>query len=179
MRDHPRRLVLTALGLGVWMLTGSVGAFAMAAFEARVVGVVDGDTVDVLRADRHTERVRLQGIDAPERGQPYGTRAKQALADLVVGHPMTVLPTGRDRARRLLADLQLPDGWSTRAKLVRVGMAWLFRKYSQDAALAALEAEARAARRGLWADPRPVPRWEWRNGLGRVTRPTPLPSATP
>jgi endonuclease YncB( thermonuclease family) len=156
-----RRLALMVLGAGLGVGIGPpLGvAFTMAAFEARVVGVVDGDTVDVLRIDRHKERVRLQGIDAPEPGQPYGTQAKQALAGLVVGSPVTVLPTGRDRAGRLLADLQLSDGRSVRAELVQQGMAWLLRK---DPPLAALEAAAREARRGLWADRRPVPPWEWR-----------------
>jgi endonuclease YncB( thermonuclease family) len=168
--DPVRARVATArrafVGLLVGLLVGTMPtlglAFTMAAFEARVVGIVDGDKLDVLRTDRHAERVRLQGIDAPERGQPYGIQAKQALAELVAGATVTVLPAGRDRAGRLLADLQLPDGRSVTAELVRQGMAWLFRKYSQDPTLAALEAEARGARRGLWEDRRPVPPWEWR-----------------
>lgn len=139
-------------------------------FTARVIGVADGDTLTVLRAGRG-EVVRLRGIDAPERGQPWGERAKQYVAALAFGQVVAVEAGGRDRYGRLLAEVRLPDGRSLNQELVRAGYAWWFRRYSTDGRLAALEAEARAVRAGLWADSRPVPPWEWRRMTPKAGRP--------
>jgi endonuclease YncB( thermonuclease family) len=143
------------------MLALTTTAAAAAPFSARVVAVTDGDTLKVLR-DGRVEVVRLQGIDAPETGQAYGTRAKQVAAQLAFSQTVTVHPTGRDRNGRLLAEITLPNGRSLNQAMVRAGYAWWFRRYSTDARLAAAEAEARGAQVGLWADPRPMPPWEWR-----------------
>jgi endonuclease YncB( thermonuclease family) len=130
-------------------------------FTGRVVGVTDGDTLRVLHA-RHPETVRLVGVDAPEKRQAYGERAKRFAADLAFDRTVTVRASGRDRNGRLLGEVVLPDGRSLNQELVRAGYAWWFRKYSRDARLARLEEEARASRRGLWADPAPQAPWEYR-----------------
>jgi micrococcal nuclease len=141
---------------------------------ARVIGVIDGDTLTPVRTGR-PEVIRLRGIDAPERGQPWGERAKQYAAALAFGQVVAVEAAGRDRYGRLLAEVRLPDGRSLNQELVRAGYAWWFRRYSTDVRLAALEAEARAARRGLWVDHDPRPPWDYRqrrNGLpGRSSGP--------
>jgi micrococcal nuclease len=151
------------------LLTGSVSAET---FTARVIGVTDGDTLTVLRVGR-SEVIRLRGIDAPERGQAYGERAKQYAAALAFGKLVAVEAAGRDRYGRLLAEVHLPDGRSLNQELVRAGYAWWFRRYSIDRTLVALESEARAARVGLWADRLPVPPWEWRRmtQASRLVRP--------
>src|SRR5439155_2794891 len=141
-------------------------AFTMSAFQGKVVGVADGDTITVLRDDKITFRIRLLGIDAPEKGQPFGTRAKEYASELVFGKIVTVEPTDKDQYGRVVADVILPDGRSLNREMVRAGLAWWYRRYSNDPELAGLEAEARAARRGLWADPHPVPPWEWRRARG-------------
>ena len=141
-------------------------AFTMAAFRGKVVGVADGDTITALRDDKTTSRIRLHGIDAPEKGQPFGNRAKQYASELTFGNIVTVEPTDRDQYGRIVADVRLPDGRSLNREMVRAGLAWWYRRYSHDPELARLEAEARAARRGLWADPHPVPPWEWRRARG-------------
>lgn len=130
-------------------------------FTGRVIGVADGDTIRILRIGR-PEVIRLRGIDAPERGQPYDERARQHAAALAFGKIVTVEVAGRDRHGRLLAEVRLADARSLNRELVRAGLAWWFRRYSRDPILAALEAEARAARRGLWADPHPVSPWDYR-----------------
>jgi endonuclease YncB( thermonuclease family) len=159
-----------AAGLVLGLLAGAVRAEP---FTGRVVAVTDGDTLKVLHG-RRVEVVRLQGIDAPERRQAHGTRARQFAAGLAHGRPVTVLDRGRDRNGRLLAEVVLPDGRSLNQELVRAGYAWWFRRYSADVRLARLEDDARAARRGLWADARPVPPWEWRTAAGgRPPRPPP------
>jgi micrococcal nuclease len=139
-----------------------VGAARVDEFSGRVLGVVDGDTMTVLRDNRATT-VRLVGIDAPEKGQPYGQRAKQFAASLAFGQTVTVRVSGHDRYMRTLGEVILPDGRSLNQELVRAGFAWWFRKYSRDLTLAHLEEEAREGRRGLWADPSPEPPWTYRS----------------
>ena len=150
------------LSVGLAVVIGVVATSALAeTFSGKVVGVVDGDTIDVLHAGR-AERVRLIGIDCPEKRQAFGQRAKQATSDLAFGTVVTVAAPRRDRYGRLLGDVMLPDGTNLNRELVRRGMAWWYRKYSTDRRLEATEAAARQARRGLWADANPIPPWEWR-----------------
>ena len=145
--------------LALWaLLTGPAAADE---FTGRVVGVTDGDTIKVLRAN-HSETVRLLGVDAPEKRQAYGDRAKRFTADLVFDRTVTVRTTGRDRNGRLLGEVILPDGRSLNQELVRAGYAWWFRKYSRDGRLARLEEEARQGRRGLWAAEAPQAPWDYR-----------------
>lgn len=130
-------------------------------FVGRVVGVSDGDTIEVLRAGRAV-RVRLHGIDCPESRQAYGTRAKQFTAQLVFGKTVAVQVHGTDQYGRILGEVILPDGRSLNRELVRNGYAWWYRRYSNDLVLQQLEQEARRERRGLWQDRNPVPPWEFR-----------------
>jgi micrococcal nuclease len=137
-------------------------------FTGRVVGVTDGDTITVLH-DNHPATVRLVGIDAPEKGQAYGQRAKQFAALLAFDQTVTVRVSGHDRYARLLGEVILPGGRSLNQELVRAGFAWWFRKYSRDLTLAHLEQEAREARRGLWADPSPEAPWAYRSHHASLT----------
>lgn len=130
-------------------------------FTGRVVGVSDGDTIEVLRAGRAV-RVRLQGIDCPESHQAYGTRAKQFTAELVFGKTVAVQVHGTDQYGRILGEVILPDGRSLNRELVRNGYAWWYRRYPGDPVLPQLEEEARRERRGLWRDRHPIPPWEFR-----------------
>jgi endonuclease YncB( thermonuclease family) len=131
-------------------------------FTGRVVGISDGDTLTVLKG--HTLiKVRLHGVDAPEAGQDFGSRAKQAASGLAFGKEVTVHPVDTDRYGRTVAVVVLPDGRNLNHELVKAGMAWVYTKYARgDAVLARLEAEARAARRGLWSQASPIPPWDWR-----------------
>jgi endonuclease YncB( thermonuclease family) len=136
-------------------------------YPARVIGIADGDTVTVLTADKTQHRIRLWGIDAPETGQDFGSRAKQAASELAFGKQVTVRPRDTDRYGRTVAEVILADGRSMNREMVRQGMAWWFRRYApRDAELARLEDQAKAARVGLWSQPNPVPPWEWRRGEG-------------
>jgi micrococcal nuclease len=156
-RVLPRLVALIALACA--------SAAHAADFPGKVVGVSDGDTLTVLRADRTPVKVRLYGIDAPETGQDFGSRAKHAGSDLAFGKVVTVRPVDTDRYGRTVAEVILPDGRSLNREMVRQGMAWWFRKYAPaDRDLSALEAEARAAHRGLWGQPNPTPPWDWRRG---------------
>lgn len=148
--------------LRIGLLTVIIAGFAMAGdFSGRVVGVLDGDTITVL-VGREQRRVRLAGVDAPEKGQAFGQRSKQALSQMIFGREVTVVSTGRDRYERTLGIVQLMDGSSVNERLVENGWAWHYTRYSNDRRLSELETRARAARRGLWADPSPVAPWDFR-----------------
>ena len=116
----------------------------------KVVAITDGDTVKVLRDGRDQVKIRIAEIDTPERRQPWGTRAKQAMAALVHGQRVEVEPVTIDRYGRTIARLRV-DGLDVGRELVRQGDAWVYRKYSKDPTLLVLEAEARAAGRGCGA----------------------------
>ena len=131
-------------------------------FNWPVVEILDGDTIEVLH-NQHPERIRLSGIDCPEKGQAFGHEAKEAASALVFGKEVTLQTYGHDKYRRTLADVFLPDGTNVNHALVKDGWCWWYRKYAPgDTVLETLETEAREAKRGLWADPQPVPPWEWR-----------------
>jgi len=129
----------------------------------KVVSVHDGDTLTVLDATNAQRKVRLKGIDAPERGQPFGNVARDRLAALTMGKAVAVIGGKRDKYGRTLARVEI-EGQDAGHRLVSEGLAWHYVRYSEDARLAAAEREARAARRGLWRDPAPVAPWEWRAG---------------
>ena len=143
-----------------------------ASFAARVVGVADGDTITVLH-DQKPIRIRLAGVDAPERRQAWGNRARQFTAAACFNRTVTVHERDRDQFGRVVADIILPDGQNLGDALVANGLAWHYRRYSSSMRLAALEHKARDARRGLWAEPNPVPPWEFR----RTARNPPRTSA--
>jgi endonuclease YncB( thermonuclease family) len=127
----------------------------------RVVSVHDGDTLTALDAGNVQHKVRLAGIDAPEIGQPFGTASRDGLRALVLRKSATIHGDERDRYGRVVARLEI-EGRDVNRQMVLDGMAWHFKRYSDDASLAAAECEAREARRGLWGDREPVPPWKWR-----------------
>jgi micrococcal nuclease len=147
----------------VWLLLVVLPVLVHAEqFTGKVVGISDGDTISVLHEGKAV-KVRLHGIDTPEKAQAFGTRAQQFTGELVFQHEVTVVVRDTDRYGRIVGEVRLPDGRSLNQELVRAGMAWWYRQYApHDTTLAQLEADARVAKRGLWADAHPVPPWEWR-----------------
>ncbi len=127
----------------------------------KVVKVTDGDTITVLDADKVQHKIRLEGIDAPESKQAFGTRSKEHLGDKVAGKEVTVQWEERDRYKRILGDVFIEDRHINR-EMVKDGFAWHFKRYSKSKELADAETEAREAKRGLWADKSPIPPWEFR-----------------
>ena len=129
-------------------------------FRAVVEHVDDGDTFSV-RAGTRTFRIRLSGVDAPEIGQQSGIESRNRLRALIFDRTIDVQPVGVDQYGRLLA-CPIVDGQNLCETMVAEGWAWHYRQYSSDARLAALERQAREARRGLWSGPDPRPPWERR-----------------
>ena len=146
-----------------------VTATAAADFRGKVVGVTDGDTVTVLRY-REQVKIRLTEIDAPERKQPFGERSRQSLAELVFRKEVLVIDQGTDRYGRTLGRLKL-GSMDANEEQLRRGMAWVYDKYVVDRALYRIQDEAKRQRKGLWADPKPVPPWDWRR-VKRRSKPT-------
>ncbi len=149
----------SAVGLVLCLVASPVLA---ADFTGKAVGVLDGDTIDVLH-NGLPERIRLNGIDCPEKAQPYGRRAKEATSDVAFGRDVTVKSYGLDRYGRTIGDVILPSGQVLNQDLVRTGMCWWYGKYApNNATLQNLEAYARATKVGLWRDPNPIPPWVFR-----------------
>lgn len=128
--------------------------------EGEVVGITDGDTIRVMM-DGQPVRVRLSGIDAPEKAQPFGQAAKNALSDAVFGKRVRLGIHGQDRYGRRLADVFAGGDWIN-LRMVREGFAWRYTAYTHDQRLIEAEVTARVGHFGLWTDPSPVPPWEWR-----------------
>ena len=156
-------LALRASALALLLcLVCAASAFAEE-LRGRVVGITDGDTLTLLESGNRQVKVRLAEIDTPERRQPYGDRARQALSDLAFGKAARVAVVDTDRYGRTVGRVRV-DGHDVNAEMVRLGAAWVYRQYSHDPELLVLEDAARAARRGLWALPEAdrMPPWEWR-----------------
>jgi endonuclease YncB( thermonuclease family) len=131
----------------------------------KVIGVSDGDTIKVLTANKQSFKVRLAEIDTPEKAQPFGQKAKQALSDAVYGKQITLDIETTDRYGRKVAQVYTNDNWINGA-LVLSGYAWVYRQYAKSnrEKLLNFERQAKAAKRGLWSLPenQRVPPWEWR-----------------
>jgi micrococcal nuclease len=125
------------------------------------VGVHDGDSITLLTSDKKQIKIRLEGIDAPELGQPFGKEAKKAMSDLVFGKHVVIHDHGLDIYKRTLGRV-ICEGLDVNLEMVKQGMAWRFRRYNNELSMRQAEAGAREAKRGLWADKGPVPPWEWR-----------------
>lgn len=136
-------------------------------YVGRVVRVADGDTITVLDQGHTQHKVRLAGIDAPEKKQPFGQASRRHLAILVADRTVTIETTKRDRYRREVGKV-LVDGRDVNLGQVEAGLAWHYKQYAHEQsvadrqAYAAAEEAARQARRGLWSDVYPVPPWEYR-----------------
>jgi micrococcal nuclease len=127
----------------------------------KVIGIIDGDTYDIL-VNMRPVRVRMYAIDAPERGMPYNKVAKKYLSDMIFGKMVTIKQTDTDKNGRIVAKTYLPDGREASTEMLKAGFAWHFKKYDNNPTLAQLEINARKNKLGLWADNEPIAPWEVR-----------------
>lgn len=125
-----------------------------------VIGVTDGDTIKILRG-RRPVKVRLGNIDAPEQRQPFGARSRQSLAALCFGKDAQLKVQNTDRYGRLVA-LVSCNGVDVNRAQVQRGLAWVYPHYNKDRMLPFIQAEAQAARRGLWREGDATPPWQFR-----------------
>lgn len=129
--------------------------------DGKVIKIADGDTFTMLFDNGFEVRVRLNGIDSPEKKQAFSKRAKQALSDMIFSKNVRVYYSSKDRYGRVLGEVVV-DSLNVNQEMVKQGMAWHFKRYSDDEILAQLEMEARKNRVGLWVDANAVAPWEFR-----------------
>lgn len=154
---YPSGLAIVVLVI-ILVLPSLAGAIEIV---GRVVKILDGDTIIVLHRGQAME-VRLKGIDCPEWNQPFGDEAIGYITRQALGKQVVVRIPGRDHWQRFLGEVILPDGRNLNRDMVRVGLAWSYRRYLTDERLIHLEIQARAENRGLWAGKEPVPPWIFR-----------------
>ena len=168
------------------LLIGFCAGAGAETFSAKVIAVIDGDTVIVQHANRKTT-LRLAGIDAPEKAQPWGSESRGALSQLVMHKDVRVTTKTVDDYGRVVAMLEV-GGLNGTARInvneaqLRSGMAWEYSRYHADKMLIALQAEAQRARLGLWRQAHPQPPWEFRKGqagLGAGAATSPPAAANP
>lgn len=137
----------------------------------KVVGVSDGDTITVLDGDYQQYKIRLAGIDAPEKSQAFGNRSKEHLSDLVFGKSVSVDWSKKDRYGRTIGKV-LVSGTDANLQQVRAGLAWHYKAYEKEQSAidrisyVQAESDARNRRSGLWADAHPIPPWDYRHRTG-------------
>lgn len=131
--------------------------------EGKIIGILDGDTYDILMLGNETVRVRMEGIDAPEKGMPFYKASKKYLANLCFGKQVRLKISGKDNHDRTLAFSYLQDGTELSHEMLKAGLAWHFKKYNSDADLAQLENEARNLKIGIWSIDNPMTPWDNRS----------------
>jgi micrococcal nuclease len=120
--------------------------------QGEVVKIIDGDTYDLLINSNATVRIRMEGIDAPEKGMPYYKVSKNYLGELCFRKNVRIVKTNTDKFGRSVAKTYLEDGREVGEEMIKAGMAWHFKKYSSDSVLANLEDDAKTKKIGLWKD---------------------------
>lgn len=148
--------------------------------QGKVVGISDGDTITVLDSSKTQHKIRLAGIDAPEKSQAYGERSKQYLSDQVLGRSVTVDWNKTDKYGRTIGKV-IVNGQDANLKQVQAGLAWHYKQYEKEQSAsdrslyAHAETDARARHIGLWHDATPIPPWDFRHGARVSSSPTPTP----
>lgn len=130
------------------------------------VKISDGDTFTLLTPGKAQVKIRLSGIDAPEKGQDYWIVSRDFLGKMLSGQLLRVRITGKDKYGRLIGDVYAGKLW-VNSEMIEAGLAWHFLKYSSNPDLAKAEASARAHHAGLWKQPSPTPPWDYRSNRKR------------
>lgn len=152
---RPAAIVLLTVSVLAGLFFRQPLAVSSRPFACRVIGISDGDTFACLKEGEDKIFIRLSGIDAPERRQPYGKKAKQYLSGQIHGKTVSVVSHGQDRYGRALGTVFLGRA-NINLKMVRSGYAWVYREYTDDAGLIGAEEAAKSVKAGLWADPHPI-----------------------
>lgn len=126
----------------------------------KVIKIIDGDTYDILLEGNKQIRIRMEGIDAPEKGMPYYKVAKNYLKEMCITQQVKVVVTGSDNQDRKIAYTYLNDGRELSREMLKAGLAWHFIKYNTDKDLAAIQSEAQNRKIGIWSQQNPMSPWE-------------------
>ena len=131
-------------------------------FRVKVVGVSDGDTFTAINNDNLQLRIRVYGIDTPEKNQDFRGRSRQTLASYIFGKNITINVQSQDAWGRYIAYVYTPDGSDVSLMMLQNGMAWHFKKYDSTEKYSKAELNAKNQRLGLWSRPNPIAPWEFR-----------------
>jgi len=153
-------------------LSGFVACTEAGEFTATQVRIFDGDSFVAKKSNGAEVEIRLFGIDAPERNQPWSRKSRDALRDLLQGTGFSVRTVAIDAYERTVAIVTLPDGRQVNSAMIEAGHAWVYRRYTDDPAMIALEDQAKVENRGLWglAPKERVPPWQWRDQKRKSSR---------
>lgn len=156
-------------------------ASAQRAIVGKVVGISDGDTITVLDANKRQHKIRLSGIDAPEKGQDFSSKSKTNLSNLVLGQIVTIIGEKIDRHGRRVGKV-LIDGQDANLAQLKAGLAWHFKIYARELTVADrklyadAELEARKVKLNIWSVATPLAPWDFRAGKATTVMDTGLPS---
>ncbi len=153
--------MIRLLAFSVWTLI-TVHTVSAEELRGKVVSIADGDTITVLDSAKVQHRVRLEGIDAPEKAQAFGSKSKDKLSELIGKNDVLVTWKEKDRYGRILGDVYV-ENRHINLEMIKEGMAWHYKQYSKSKELSAAEEQAKRAKKGLWADKEPVPPWDFRS----------------
>ncbi|MXN88780.1 thermonuclease family protein [Pasteurella canis] len=148
--------------IAFYCLLLSYAAEASHTLHCKVVSISDGDTFNCLLKNNKQLRVRLWGIDAPERNQAFGQKAKQFLGKLIHKKQVKLAVTGYDQYQRTLAEVYTLQGKNINVAIVKAGMAWVYKKYNAMPIYLQAQHKAKQQNLGLWQDPHPIEPEKWR-----------------
>ena len=142
--------------------------YSQASLKSKVIGIKDGDTIEVIDKLNNPTTLRLAEVDCPEKKQPFGMKAKQFTSDAVYLKTITYIVTDIDRYGRSIAKVYYDNNKYLSAEIIKNGMRWQYKEYSDSKELAHYEEQARSKKIGLWIDPNPIYPSDWRKGIRKV-----------
>lgn len=151
--------------LAVFFVIASLSTSDILAWEGKVVGISDGDTITVLSPDKRQIKIRLYGVDCPEGGQDFGSRAKQFTSNKVFGKTVEIDPLTIDAYGRTVAMVEV-DGSNLSQMLIESGMGWVFDKYCKMQGCndwRKRQENAKSRKAGIWSTANPIPPWDYRH----------------
>ena len=144
-----RRILITILIMFPLLLSAQV-------LKGRAVGITDGDTFTLLVNGNEQVKIRIDGIDAPEKKQDFGNRAKEYLSGMIWGKELTVKVSKKDKYGRSIGKISTPEIKDVGLEMIKAGYAWQYRDYNKEQSYEEAEKLARKNRNGLWLDKNPI-----------------------
>jgi endonuclease YncB( thermonuclease family) len=140
----------------------STSSICQERISGKVVSIADGDTFTILTEGNKQVKIRFYGIDCPESGQDFGTKAKQFTSSLAFSKTVSVQIEDIDRYGRTIGIVTLPDSTILNEQLLKAGLAWHYKRYDKSEKYAALETEAKVRKVGIWSMINQIAPWEYR-----------------
>lgn len=169
MPYKPLRAAIAFIGIILFLIAPTHATASI--ISGRVVSIADGDTITILAAGNIQTKIRLYGIDCPEKTQAFGDKAKKFTSSLVGGKNVAITAYDIDKYGRTVG-IVYAEEINVNEQIIKAGLAWQYRKYCKEQFCEdwiLLETEARNSGIGLWQESSPIPPWDWRKGIGTQT----------